>query len=228
MEATRDSRQVCTFCGSPLDHVQKLFQGPDVSICDLCVEKFGSYLFVSKDIKSTDPTLDNNPDSSCCFCGKRSSDVPQLFSSDNAKICTECVVLCLEINAESLGRSIDPDILIRVAAEKLRFSPAHRTYARLSISASHEQEFVDRWQKEFAAALTLDGLVRITFVPGVTLGGRTGWHVVGEWLEPPSKLGDAIKLVTDRMQEAGVLLRGPNWHLAEGITYLSPDRLFLE
>ncbi|MDZ4858581.1 MAG: hypothetical protein SGI88_06325 [Candidatus Hydrogenedentes bacterium] len=126
----------------------------------------------------------------------------------------------------SLGRPVDPGILLRAAVEKLRFKPAHRTYARLSISARHEQEFVDRWQKQFAAALALDGLIKITFVPGITLGGRTGWHVVGEWRTPPSKLGDAIKLVTERMQEAGVLLRSPNWHLAEGITYLNQWEFF--
>ena len=79
----------CSFCGRPKGKARKLVAGPDVYICQHCVE-----------------TATDNAEGSqerCSFCGKRRP--ASLFTNvdDDVAICADCLTLCREIFAEQLA-----------------------------------------------------------------------------------------------------------------------------
>jgi hypothetical protein len=76
----------CTFCGRPPSEVKKLVAGPDVYICDGCVDAAGRALDGRRS------RLDKRR-GACSFCGKKS----QLGAAANAAVCGECLRLCREI-----------------------------------------------------------------------------------------------------------------------------------
>jgi len=92
----------CSFCGlSGLDAVH-LIAGPNVYICERCIDDAsdlamdeapgssrGSLSAVSQDQAAT-----------CSFCGKRRADGTRMVSGPGARICTECLTLCREIVEE--------------------------------------------------------------------------------------------------------------------------------
>ncbi|HEY7125760.1 MAG TPA: ClpX C4-type zinc finger protein [Ktedonobacterales bacterium] len=55
--------QKCSFCGTPQDQIQRLIAGPNVYICDACVERF----------RISPEALQEERGLRCSFCARRSS-----------------------------------------------------------------------------------------------------------------------------------------------------------
>jgi hypothetical protein len=77
----------CSFCGRPQRKTRKLVAGPDVYICQQCVETGTGNAPGSQD--------------RCSFCGKRR--VTGFAAGDDTAICADCLNLCREIFSEQLA-----------------------------------------------------------------------------------------------------------------------------
>jgi hypothetical protein len=92
----------CTFCGrSGLDAVH-LVAGPNVYICERCVDQAGR-LATSDAPVSTQASLsvaDQDQTVTCSFCGKGQAEGTRLIAGPDARICTACLALCREIEEE--------------------------------------------------------------------------------------------------------------------------------
>jgi ATP-dependent protease Clp ATPase subunit len=84
----------------------KLVAGPGVFVCercvDLAVEAGSSGTAVADDRIRLTPLAPDAPES-CRFCGKKGPLVAYLVARGDARICSECLVLCQEIIAEAFG-----------------------------------------------------------------------------------------------------------------------------
>jgi ClpX C4-type zinc finger len=105
----------CSFCGRSRKEAAKLIAGPDVYICDRCVAQ-ATRLSASAPAKGwAEGSMRLEPPGSevrCSFCGKDARQGVLLvaggppgapagkFGQDGARICDECLDLCLEILAE--------------------------------------------------------------------------------------------------------------------------------
>jgi hypothetical protein len=105
----------CSFCGRPREACEKLIAGPGVCICDRCVAQAVG-LSVEAPVKGwAEGSMQLEASESaarCSFCGKDArhgvllvasglAGVPGgKFGQDGARICDECLDLCLEILAE--------------------------------------------------------------------------------------------------------------------------------
>jgi ATP-dependent protease Clp ATPase subunit len=89
--------------------------GPDVYICEKCVETAETVIRSGHAAQTPHAPLQNVPDTMaqrrCSFCGKRRHQVTGLAISvghpagklaDDAAICAECLALCREIHSERL------------------------------------------------------------------------------------------------------------------------------
>jgi hypothetical protein len=87
----------CTWCSRPSSEVSKLVAGPNVYICDACLELANAALH---DAWGTSDTLRRAPDGSkerCSFCSQRSRPDRALIISSGgpaAHICSECMRIC--------------------------------------------------------------------------------------------------------------------------------------
>jgi hypothetical protein len=88
----------CTWCGRPASDVEKLIAGPNVYICDACVQaaettatgrSAGRGPFANQERKQLTAR--------CAFCGKRASQDRSLVSAEPGHICTACLQTCREI-----------------------------------------------------------------------------------------------------------------------------------
>lgn len=89
MKSPPDINLFCSFCNKSYEQVQKLIAGPNVYICDECVNAFA------------DP-LSNNPETEiavkkCSFCGKARSEIGRMIDKKNTRICNECLDISVEI-----------------------------------------------------------------------------------------------------------------------------------
>ncbi len=89
---------VCTWCGRPPAEVSKLIAGPDVFICDACVEAAekaaGGHAtpggpFTGAKKKSVAAR--------CAFCGKWARGSRAMVTSRAGHVCTDCLRVCREI-----------------------------------------------------------------------------------------------------------------------------------
>jgi hypothetical protein len=105
----------CSFCGRPQRKTRKLVAGPDVYICEKCVEMAETVIRSGQATETALGPLHSVPDNMaqrrCSFCGKRRHQVNGLATSvgnpagklaDDTAICGECLVLCREIHSERL------------------------------------------------------------------------------------------------------------------------------
>jgi len=92
----------CSFCGrSGLDSVH-LIAGPNVDICERCVDQAGR-LAAGETPGSAHASLsvaDQDQAVTCSFCGKRQAEGTRMIAGPGARICTECLILCEEIQDE--------------------------------------------------------------------------------------------------------------------------------
>jgi hypothetical protein len=97
----------CSFCGRRQRKSRKLVAGPDVYICETCVEMAETVIRTGQAAETALGPLHSVPDTMaqrrCSFCGKRRQQVTGLATADDAAICAECLVLCREIHSEQLA-----------------------------------------------------------------------------------------------------------------------------
>jgi ClpX C4-type zinc finger protein len=106
----------CSFCGRKQRKTRKLVAGPDVYICQTCVEMAETVIRSDQGAETALGPLHSVPDTMtqrrCSFCGKRRHQVSGLATSvggpagklaDDAAICARCLVLCREIHSEQLA-----------------------------------------------------------------------------------------------------------------------------
>jgi hypothetical protein len=92
----------CSFCGRSGLDAMHLIAGPNVYICDRCVDQAG-HLAAGDAPGSTQAPLsvvDQDQTVTCSFCGKQRADVDRLIAAPVARICTACLALCREIEEE--------------------------------------------------------------------------------------------------------------------------------
>jgi hypothetical protein len=92
----------CSFCGRSGLDAMHLIAGPNVYICERCVDQAGR-LAAGDALGLTQTSLsvmDQDQTVTCSFCGKRQANVDRLIAGPGARICTNCLTLCREIVAE--------------------------------------------------------------------------------------------------------------------------------
>ncbi len=88
----------CTWCGHPPSEVAKLIAGPNVFICDACVESAERTAAGAR--ASSGPFERMKPRSiaaRCSFCGKRANEGRSLATAPPGNVCTDCLRVCREI-----------------------------------------------------------------------------------------------------------------------------------
>jgi len=95
---TRD--MVCTFCGLPPSEVAKLISGPNVFICDACVERAEKAVAGQA---GAPLALARGGKAACSFCGKRRSGDKAMVIGPESNVCDACVGLCRQILDDSGG-----------------------------------------------------------------------------------------------------------------------------
>jgi hypothetical protein len=102
----------CSFCGRSKRRTRRLVAGPDVYICEECVETAETVIRSETALGSLHSVSDSMAQRRCSFCGKRRHQVTGLATSagnpagklaEDAAICAECLVLCREIHSEQLA-----------------------------------------------------------------------------------------------------------------------------
>jgi hypothetical protein len=106
----------CSFCGRRQRKARKLVAGPDVYICEQCVETAETVIRSGEASETAlgplHSVLDSMAERRCSFCGKRRHQVNGLVASvgnpagkhaHDAAICAECLLLCREIHSERLA-----------------------------------------------------------------------------------------------------------------------------
>ena len=105
----------CSFCGRAQRKTRKLVAGPDVYICESCVERAASVIASGRSDQTTLSPLTPVPPAEksrrCSFCGKHRHQLSGLATTEHnphgklntdAAICSDCLTLCREIHAEQL------------------------------------------------------------------------------------------------------------------------------
>ncbi len=99
----------CSFCGKSQKQVSKLIAGPDVYICNECVEKVDRVIATGEvaatPLSAVKPVGADVVRAQCGFCGKRRLQVSGMALAAGGQICSECLALCLKIIAEELASS---------------------------------------------------------------------------------------------------------------------------
>jgi hypothetical protein len=91
---TRDA--VCTWCDRPPSEVSKLIAGPNVYVCDRCVEAAEHAMRGADRRGDTGHWSKAGPRSRCAFCRKRANENRSLVAGP-PDICSECLRTCREI-----------------------------------------------------------------------------------------------------------------------------------
>jgi hypothetical protein len=88
---------VCTFCARPPGEVSKLIAGPNVYICDACVELADQVLSGSPKAPSLFFLSRGNSRAACTFCGEKRDQGRPIVTRREANVCGDCLRLCREI-----------------------------------------------------------------------------------------------------------------------------------
>jgi hypothetical protein len=88
----------CTWCGRPARDVAKLIAGPNVYICDACVEAAERTLAGQRGDTGAFARADQKSAAGRCgFCARRAGQDRSLITAAPGHICTECLRTCREI-----------------------------------------------------------------------------------------------------------------------------------
>lgn len=109
------ARLHCTFCGKDQKQVKKLIAGPNVYICNGCIDLAKGVISDGQPVTTVITELaagsEDKPRVQCSFCGKCRDQVTGLMVSSvqterkaPAAICSECLDLCTEIITEELAQ----------------------------------------------------------------------------------------------------------------------------
>jgi hypothetical protein len=94
----------CSFCGTRQLRVRKLIAGPEVYICDGCVEMAQAVSLGGERCTSLgDFVAEEDREAKCSFCGKRPPQVMAMVRLGERRICNECLDLCRDILEEELA-----------------------------------------------------------------------------------------------------------------------------
>jgi hypothetical protein len=94
---TRTPRRdaVCTFCERPPSEVAKLIAGPNVYICDACIER-SEHALAGRAATGAGAVRPAGAAARCSFCGKRRGPQRRVVAGEQARICSECLGIARE------------------------------------------------------------------------------------------------------------------------------------
>jgi len=86
---------VCTWCDRPQSEVSKLIAGPDVFICESCIEAAERAMrgIAAAGLKRAPERVRRR----CAFCRKRNSEARPMVIGSVADVCVQCLRVCREI-----------------------------------------------------------------------------------------------------------------------------------
>jgi hypothetical protein len=95
---TRNVRRdaVCTWCDRPPSEVSKLVAGPNVYICDSCLDLAGRALSGADGGPGAPRLASAGARERCSFCNKRRNGKRAVVTGPAANICSECLRICRE------------------------------------------------------------------------------------------------------------------------------------
>lgn len=225
----RGESHLCSFCRASQEKVAKLIAGPDVNICDVCVDRF-------YDVCGNEFAGESNPEAAnisarqvCSFCGKRRDKVEVLAGNDQHSICSECIALCSEIVDENDARNNRPprkrrpalpedlwESIEHLAKYRIDSESVFHVYVRLAVDSAKQEEFMKIWRRRLSAALILDGAKAVMYVFGGISGSKARWGVLAHYTTRCHELGEATKCAIGKMHESGILLRPATWYFLDG------------
>jgi hypothetical protein len=88
---------VCSWCGRPPSEVAKLIAGPNVFICDSCIESAEKAAGGRAGAGPFAGTKKKSVATRCAFCGKRAAGQRSLVTAPAGHVCTDCLRVCREI-----------------------------------------------------------------------------------------------------------------------------------
>jgi hypothetical protein len=87
----------CSFCGKKQSEVQKLIAGPGVHICNECVGDSSKALAEGEPTGKITMIIRRQSEARCSFCGQKPVDVAQIVGVPAARICNQCVKICVDV-----------------------------------------------------------------------------------------------------------------------------------
>ena len=93
--AKRDA--ACTWCDRPPSEVSKLVAGPNVYICDSCLDLAGRALSGADGVPGALRLATEGATKRCSFCRKRRNGKRSVVTGPSANICSECLRICREL-----------------------------------------------------------------------------------------------------------------------------------
>ena len=87
----------CSFCEKKQSEVSRLIAGPQVFICDECINTFSQVIAEGEPSGKITLVLGKQAEAPCSFCGKKPVEVNRIVGVANARICDECIKICDEI-----------------------------------------------------------------------------------------------------------------------------------
>jgi hypothetical protein len=87
----------CTWCRRPPSEVGKLIAGPNVFICDTCVESAERTASGRALAGPFARMKTRSVATRCAFCGKRAHEERALVTSSAGHVCTDCLRVCRDI-----------------------------------------------------------------------------------------------------------------------------------
>lgn len=88
---------VCTWCRRPPSEVSKLIAGPNIFICDSCVESAESRANGRTSAGPFAQIKKRSVAMTCAFCGKWPNEKRVLITAQPGHVCTDCLRVCREI-----------------------------------------------------------------------------------------------------------------------------------
>ncbi len=155
----------CSFCNKPQTHVKKLIAGPNVYICDECVD-------ICFDVIREDGPA-------CGIC-RRSASVPDSLMVDDALICQRCLE---SMRPYFSGNQKPPSYWIEQANESLVTARLLTEHKRFAVAAFHAHQCAEAALRavllEHGGGMGMDGhslvdlLANNDIVPDLYLAART-------------------------------------------------------
>jgi hypothetical protein len=93
----RERDAVCTFCEGPPSEVSRLLAGPNVFICDACVDLAAQALSGRRGGPRPFRAAQEGSRAKCSFCAKKASSQRALVLAEAANLCADCLEVCQQI-----------------------------------------------------------------------------------------------------------------------------------
>jgi hypothetical protein len=88
---TADPKLHCSFCGKSQDEIRKLIAGPNVHICDECVDLCNDILEGEAEAESTTGTTALHAIASCALCRLPKDATELRMIGEKGVVCVECI-----------------------------------------------------------------------------------------------------------------------------------------